>query len=330
MISSQKVIEFILEPDRKSCIRSLTLSNVSGFWLEDEDEYVDLDEKNDFQPSSLGFLLGALANQLSTLRLFNCSSLLADSGLWAVFQQCQALRSFTIEIILFRVSGKQLAALSSLVSLKELTIIGEEKQAQGHWHGGLEEIPNSLTHLVNLQKLVLRGHNLLTSLPSWLTDMKSLRHLDVSACTNLNISHVTVLVQLEVLILQSLNLALPSSSSDLVDNKRLFPDLRGLMSLRVLSVSQNHLTRLPETMLHLRSLQIIDFSGNKDLKIQAPLTNFLQSLPNITLLDFQGIHIEEGSTYWSDAKCMTMKNLGVASKYLKRRRNKVRLLMDKD
>ena len=285
-ISTGKVVQFIMEPSRKGSIRSLTFSNSTGFWSDDDDEYVDLDGKTDFQASSLGFILGALVTQLNSLRLFNCNNLLCPS-LWVAFQQCKALRSLSVEIITCKISGHQLSALSSLVSLEELAIIGEERQ--GSQISGLEEIPQELSRLVSLCKLELRGHHILPSLPSlpsWLSEMKSLRHLDVSANNNLDLIHLTGLVQLESLVLQSLHLSQPLSSSSPISihAKRNLPDLRKFAKLKVLSMAQNDFTRLPESLPN--SLETIDLSGNKELQVQVPLHHFLQRLPHIKLLDF--------------------------------------------
>ena len=49
--------------------------------------------------------------------------------------------------------------------------------------------------------------------PAWLKNLPSLRHLDVSCNASINLGNLTMLTQLEVLVLQNLDLSQPMVSS---------------------------------------------------------------------------------------------------------------------
>lgn len=57
------------------------------------------------------------------------------------------------------------------------------------------------------------------------------------------------------------------------------------------------------------------------------MTNLLNALQKIYIMDFRGVHRERGP-YWSDAKCTTMKHLAAMAKQLKRRKYHLRVLID--
>lgn len=100
--------------------------------------------------------------------------------------------------------------------------------------------------------------------------------------------------------------------------------------LRILSLADNRFTRLPDCLVKLTALEILDFNKNKELQILGPLTNLLATMANIRIMDFRGVHKERGTAYWSDGKCTTMKYVAAASKLLRRRKYASRVLLDKD
>ena len=61
-----------------------------------------------------------------------------------------------------------------------------------------------------------------------------------------------------------------------------------------------------------------------------PVNTLLGGLPRMAVLDFRGIHKEKGVSYWTDAKCTTMKHLAALAKLLKKRKYPHRLLFDTD
>lgn len=327
-LSSAKIIDFIT--DREATLTSLVISNSEGFWG-DEGEYLDLSGKHNFQASHLGFLLGRLGGHLQELCLLNCNDIISsDPGVWTLIALCPYLRVLSIEGLNCRVPALQASELSRLPKLESLSLIGEEHL--GQWIVGLDHIPPSWARLSTLKKLELRGHHLLDSLPIWLKDMKGLTHLDIGGNNNLSLMNLTQFTQLEVLSLQNLDLCQPPRGpEDVITAKRLLPNLEPMSSkLRVLSLADNKFTRLPDCLVKLTALEILDFNNNEDMQVLGPLTNVLGAMACIRIMDFRGVHKERGTAYWSDAKCTTMKNLAAASKLLRRRKYVSRVMLDQD
>ena len=61
-------------------------------------------------------------------------------------------------------------------------------------------------------------------------------------------------------------------------------------------------------------------------QVPAPLTD-LAALPHLEFVDLRGTHVEELS-YWTEAKCTTMRHVAAFSRKLRRRRPGVRVLID--
>eukprot|EP00798_Chlamydomonas_sp_ICE-L_P005104 gene5104-34904_t len=329
-LSANKIIDFMLQ--RQMTIRSFTLCNSEGFWGE-EGEYLSLNGKHNFRASHLGLLMGSLKNQLEELKLFNCNDLISsDQGLWGIAALCPNLRTLAVENINCRVSGQELAELSRLSQLEHLSIIVEERTASGQqWIVGMDLIPPAWAALSSLTSLELRGHQLLDVIPPWLKDLPSLRMLDLSNNPAIQLDGLPCLTQLEVLVLQRLDLSQPHAGEQVISPhaKRFLPNLEPLgKRLRALSLSHNHFTRLPDCLIKLTAIETLDFSGNKDLQLETPLTAILSSMPHVAVLDFRAVHKEKGFSYWSDAKCTTMKHLAAASKLLKRRKYPHRVIVD--
>ncbi|KAG1662435.1 hypothetical protein FOA52_004016 [Chlamydomonas sp. UWO 241] len=346
-LSSSKVINFIMSCARNNSLTSLVLSNSEGFWGDDGD-YLNLTGKHNFQASHMGYVLAELRNQLQELRLYNCNDLLnSDQGLWSLVARCPNMRVLAVEGLNCRVLTQHAVELSVLSSLESLSLIGEEHT--GQWIVGLDTIPQQWSSLTALTKLELRGHHLLVSVPPWLSTLPSLRTLDLSGNNAVDLSSLPKFTQLEVLVLQNLDLGQPVVGTELVASqfvkrtlpdlstlknlkcvKRTLPDLSALEHLKALSLGGNRFTRLPECLVKMTALETIDFNGNKELQVLAPLTSLLAALPHIQVLDFRGVHKEKGTAYWSDAKCTTMKFLAAAAKLLKRRRYASRVIIDRD
>ena len=144
--------------------------------------------------------------------------------------------------------------------------MGEEVLPQQHqWIVGIDAIPAAWAKLTNLKSLELRGHQLLDSVPTWMSELKSLRKLDISCNSAINIASVTVLTQLDTLVLQRLDLSQsPSLPNEQISPhaKRLLPDLTPLAkNLKHLSLSNNRFTRLPELLSKMTCLETLDFGG---------------------------------------------------------------------
>eukprot|EP00798_Chlamydomonas_sp_ICE-L_P006644 gene6644-3301_t len=332
-LSSLKVIDFILH--RQSKLTSLTLCNSEGFWGE-EGEYLNLGGKHNFSASHLGMLLGTLRLHLQELKLFNCSDLISgDQGLWSIAGFCTNLRTLAVENINMKVSGTEMEQFSRLQKLEKLSVIGEERGNSVAQQSliGMDSMPQSWSKLTSLTSLELRGHWMLDTIPTWLKDLPSLRLLDVSSNASIQLDALTTLTQLEVLVLQRLELSQSPHGGDVISSqaRRILPNLAPLgIRLSALSLSDNKFTRLPDCLVKLTAMQILDLSGNKELQLLSPLTPLLAAMPQVSVLDFRAIHKEKGSNYWSDEKCATMKYLAAASKLLKRRKYPHRVIVDEE
>lgn len=85
------------------------------------------------------------------------------------------------------------------MQLEELSITAEDSDHA--WMVGVDNLPKTWLALQSLRKLELRGHKLLISLPTFLTDLP-LTHLDVSYCKQLELSCLSSFTNLRVLGLQ--------------------------------------------------------------------------------------------------------------------------------
>ncbi|GIL67061.1 hypothetical protein Vafri_20496 [Volvox africanus] len=334
-ISASKVLRFL--GDVAPHVRALALANTEGFDGEDG-QYVSLENKHDFGPSHLGFALALLQKTLTKLVLYLCNDMIsADSGLWTLATQLPVLRVLEVEGLRVSVPDVQVAALGELQKLEALALTGDEFRSGSGMSFGLEGIPAAWSRLTALTRLELRGHPQLYELPVWLTALGALRHLDVSACEDMEVGSITQLTSLHVLVLQSMHMghALPSpadvASAALSDQelaRHALPDLQPLAPcLRSLSLSNNRFTQLPDWLYRLTRLEHLDVSYNRDLHVRAPLTG-LASLPYIRLFDFRAVHVSKDKDFWCEAKCITMQHLSKLAKALKRRCPQPRLLLD--
>eukprot|EP00195_Chlamydomonas_chlamydogama_P015429 CAMPEP_0202896172 /NCGR_PEP_ID=MMETSP1392-20130828/5216_1 /ASSEMBLY_ACC=CAM_ASM_000868 /TAXON_ID=225041 /ORGANISM="Chlamydomonas chlamydogama, Strain SAG 11-48b" /LENGTH=374 /DNA_ID=CAMNT_0049581421 /DNA_START=388 /DNA_END=1512 /DNA_ORIENTATION=- len=328
-LSATKIIEFIKA--RKEIITSLNLCNSDGFWA-DDGEYLSLNNKHNFFPSHLGYILGQLGPRLTELRLHNCNDLInSDQGLWSLVALCPNLQLLAVEGLNCRVLATSLADISKLPKLNSLALTCDE--GSGQWIVGLDTMPQAWSQLSALTSLELRGHHLLDALPTWLKDMPQLRKLDVSCNANVNLANVTLLTQLEVLALQKLDLTQQPVGDETLSQhaKRILPNLEPLAkNLKALSLARNRFTRLPDFLPKMANMEVLDFSGNKELQVLAPLTPMISAMPRICVMDFREVHKEKGASYWSDAKCTTMKFVAAGAKVLKRRKYAYRVLIDRD
>ncbi|KAL5110355.1 Phosphatidylinositol 4-kinase type 2-beta [Taenia crassiceps] len=115
----------------------------------------------------------------------------------------------------------------------------------------LTDLSDDLSNLIELTKLSLRC-NAISKLPDALGALNNLRFLDLSfnLITNLPSAIFDSLSQLETLMIDSNNLTQ-------------LPSLEGLIDLHHLSVSNNALSCLPESIIYCTKLITADFSGNK-------------------------------------------------------------------
>ena len=67
----------------------------------------------------------------------------------------------------------------------------------------------------------------------------------------------------------------------------------------------------------------------RHVQVTSPLIT-LQKLRCLQLVDLRGIHSETQLTYWSEAKCASMRYVSALSKNLKRRIRPGKVLMDYD
>ena len=81
--------------------------------------------------------------------------------------------------------------------------------------------------------------------------------------------------------------------------KRILPNIETLSRhLKALSLAGNRFTRLPDSLVKLSALEVLDFSGNKELQILSPLTAMVSAMPAVRIIDFRGVHKEKQTSYW--------------------------------
>ncbi|KAJ9522316.1 hypothetical protein QJQ45_008210 [Haematococcus lacustris] len=332
-VSASKVLDFIMA--RRAIISHLTISNVEAFSPEEVEGEgrgpwsLSLAGKHDFQASHLGALLMLLRGGLQGLRLHRSNDLMrSDQGLWGLAALCTGLTSLALDSVTCPIPTASAAMLSRLPKLQSL-VLGCE-QHSGPSLAGLAELPPSWLTLTALTALELRDHGLLGTLPSWLSELPALRLLDVSGCCNLALQQVTLMTQLNTLVLQRMGLTglEGEAAGQAAAARHTLPDLAPLAAgLRSLSLAGNSFKAMPSCLGQLLLLEVLDLSGNKDLAIVRPLAPLLTALPRLQVLDARGIHVEPGSC-WSEAKCRTMAHLASGAKLMRRRPYPQKLLMD--
>lgn len=63
------------------------------------------------------------------------------------------------------------------------------------------------------------------------------------------------------------------------------------------------------------------------MQVKQPLYA-LVSLPELSTVDFRGVHDEPNMGYWSTDKCVTMRHISTLAKTLKRRRYATKVHVD--
>lgn len=332
-LQSQRIVDFARA--RRSVLRRLTLTNSEGYFSEDG-EYVPLNNKHNFNLGTLGIILGMLHEKLTHLAMVHTSDLFAAGSPLGTIAMLSGLRSLVLDDVQCRIYREPLAELGRLTQLTELTL--SATQRHGVFLFGIDGIPDTWRHLTGLKNLELRGNALLEALPPWMPEaMPGLELLDVSACSRLDLGTVTPLTQLHTLALQAMDLVCGGTPQRLLQQaathgvvarvKRL-PDLSCLKErLTALNLADNNLVEVPPGVLKLTGLEVLDLSGNFYLEAPQPLTPLL-AFSRLRWLDLRAVHVEEGSKYWSPAKCATMQHVAGLAKSLRRKNRHARVLHD--
>ncbi|KAK9820853.1 hypothetical protein WJX81_004021 [Elliptochloris bilobata] len=325
-LNAARILRFVEE--RQKCVQRLVLMNSEGYYS-DGGDFVSLTAKHNFSMAHLGMVLGMLRHSLEELQVQHCNDFFAvGSGTLSAVACLPRLRVLRIEDLHCRADRDSLAELAQLRGLEELSISGEENASA--WGVGMDCIPSQWSALTSLRTLQLRGHTMLSALPSFLTALP-LTHLDVSACRAADLSVVADMTSLVTLSLQSMDLSeslasgapAPQPHAALV--RRLLPPLERLTSLTALNLANNLFTRVPAALGRLSALEFLDISGNPELQVLAPLAVLL-GLPALRVVDLRGLHEEPALGYWSEAKCTSMRYVSAFTKALRRRPYPTRVL----
>ncbi|MBP7283751.1 MAG: leucine-rich repeat domain-containing protein [Leptospiraceae bacterium] len=162
----------------------------------------------------------------------------------------------------------------------------------------LTNIPEQIYNFKNLQELYLKDNNI-SVLPTKIGEIKNLTVLSTenNQLTSLP-RELGKLKYLEKLILNNNKIeTLPKEISELTQLKvleigknklKILPDLKELQKLTILNVSENEFTLFPESILALKSLEILNIVGKK-LDIPEKLS-ILTSLKEISLGSPASIH----------------------------------------
>mmetsp|Transcript_25479 Transcript_25479/g.71256 ORF Transcript_25479/g.71256 Transcript_25479/m.71256 type:complete len:465 (+) Transcript_25479:431-1825(+) len=323
-LSSEKMIRFV--DKRREHIRSLTLLNSEGYWS-DEGDFVNLTRKHNFSCAHLGMLVGVLRNHLQELTMCHCNDLImvgephAPLGVLGLLPN---LRTLTIDCLRCRLKGEGLSSLSNLRKLENLSI-SAEKQV-GVWAVGLDTLPPSWACLTTIRKLELRSNCMLNEMPAYITNWPHLTALDISLCRSLSLTFLQSLRNLTSLALQGLNIV-DTDFPAVPAHYRSMPSLAHFSALEALNLANNRLMEVPQMLAEVKSLTCLDLSGNYLMKIPKSPTA-LMHLPNLAVVDMRGVHVETDISYWSEAKCTSMRHVVALSKHLRRRPFPTHVLMD--
>lgn len=148
-------------------------------------------------------------------------------------------------------------------------------------HTAIEQVPSSIEYLCDVEQLLLRGCTRLASLPASLCRLKSLKHLDLSYCSNL-IDFPDIVEPMEHLItleLQGTGIReLPSSIENLVKLQDLF--LNGCKNLEF----------VPNNISKIDGLKLLNLSNCSKLE---NLPSLLVGLSSLTELHMSCCNVQE-------------------------------------
>jgi internalin A len=176
---------------------------------------------------------------------------------------------------------------SPLRTILELSKISSLHITEFHSSGF---IPPNLPLLMNLEALIISNVNL-GSIPSFVLDMKNLKHLELRACgiTEIpdEISNLTNLTDLDL----GDNSGLKEVNEEVFNLsklhylglgytgiKELSPSIEKLQDLGVLHISKTKITKFPESIVNCHWLQVI-YAGFNDIKT---LPEGMYSMPKLT------------------------------------------------
>ncbi|XP_048330237.2 putative disease resistance RPP13-like protein 1 isoform X1 [Ziziphus jujuba] len=211
---------------------------VSGCCFRLEDKYSDVSIRNARHVSSFKFRTDdekkikdlcehKLLRTLLKLKMYNVEHL----------QSMQFLRVLSVNLI----TPIQMKLLNSICNLKLLRYLDLS-------YSGLEEIPDKIGTLYNLQTLLLRSCHRLTSLPDSIGNLKHLRYLDLT-CSSIEKLPDTIcqLHELHTLILFGCRELTQLSINNATD----------VINLRCLDISATGVREMPRQMSKLENLQML-------------------------------------------------------------------------
>lgn len=120
---------------------------------------------------------------------------------------------------------------------------------------GITKLPDSIKNLKNLKALHIRANKNIKQIPDWINKLTTLEILDVANCDIENEFDVKDLVNLKQLVLDC-NVKL----------KKLPKNIKNADKLIRITASNCDLIELPDDLLQLNKLCILDFNTNKKLK----------------------------------------------------------------
>ncbi|XP_048421170.1 TMV resistance protein N-like isoform X3 [Pyrus x bretschneideri] len=196
-----------------------------------------------------------------------------------ILADCKELKSLPSSIHMKSLQSFDLSGCSSLEMFPEIPEVMEELSWLSFSGSKIKELPSSINNLTGLTELILEDCKELKSLPSSI-HMKSLRRLDLSGCSSLEMFPEIPEVMEELSWLGF-------SGSKIKELPSSINNLTGLTDLILANCKE--LKSLPSS-IHMKSLQSLDLSGCSSLEMFPEIPEVMEEL---SWLSFSGSKIKE-------------------------------------
>ena len=146
-------------------------------------------------------------------------------------------------------------------------------------------LPEELKNLPNLSVIYISGAGNMATLPDFLPELKSLKTISITGAKNLDLNQAFKVLS------KCPNIEYVEFSNSAVPSK-IPPEIGKLTKLKVLNISNNHITSFPEEFYTLPSLErVLISSSGETLYNYEELFNGMKNLPKLTsiLMGYTGM-----------------------------------------